>query len=218
MSFATECGTITNFPWIEDFEGFEKGIFSHPCWINGHVSGSGNKLFAIDSNKDGNQTKCVQLQDQSATTYTRLVLPAMDIPEAGAYDFYLDVNRHSGSSKPTEGVYIIAGTDTLGFVPRQIEGNGINVPKETEQGWYTYKFTIPNVGVQNITILGRSEFGSATNMDNFAVKANGKVPTALPATGAATDLAIKFISNGQVYILRNGIIYNALGQRVEVLK
>lgn len=218
ISFATECGTITNFPWVEDFEGFEKGTFSHPCWINEHVLGSGNKLFAIDSNKDGNQTKCVQLQDQSATTYTRLVLPAMDIPEAGAYDFYLDVDRQSGSSKPTEGVYIIAGTDTLGFVPRQIGVNGINVPKETEQGWYTYKFTIPNVGVQNITILGRSEFGSATNMDNFAVKANGKVPTALPTTGAATDLAIKFISNGQVYILRNGIIYNALGQRVEVLK
>lgn len=218
ISFATECGTITNFPWVEDFEGFEKGTFSHPCWVNEHVSGSGNKLFAIDSNRDGNQTKCVQLQDQSATTYTRLVLPAMDIPEAGAYDFYLDVNRHSGSSKPTEGVYIIAGTDTLGFVPRQIGVNGINVPKETEQGWYTYKFTIPNVGVQNITILGRSEWGSATNMDNFTVKANGKVPTALPATGAATDLAIKFISNGQVYILRNGIIYNALGQRVEVLK
>lgn len=218
LSFATECGTIINFPWVEDFEGFEKGIFSHPCWINEHISGSGNKLFAIDSNRDGNQTKCVQLQDQSATTYTRLVLPAMDIPEAGAYDFYLDVDRHSGSNKPTEGVYIIAGTDTLGFVPRQIGVNGINVPKETEQGWYTYKFTISNVGVQNITILGRSEFGSATNMDNFAVKANGKVPTALPATGAATDLAIKFISNGQVYILRNGIIYNALGQRVEVLK
>ena len=218
ISFATECGTITNFPWVEDFEGFEKGTFSHPCWINEHVSGSGNKLFAIDSNRDGNQTKCVQLQDQSATTYTRLVLPAMDIPEAGAYDFYLDVDRQSGLSKPTEGVYIIAGTDTLGFVPRQIGVNGINVPKETEQGWYTYKFTIPNAGVQNITILGRSEYGSATNMDNFAVKANGKVPTALPTTGAATDLAIKFISNGQVYILRNGIIYNALGQRVEVLK
>lgn len=218
LSFATECGTITNFPWVEDFEGFEKGTFSHPCWVNEHVSGSGNKLFAIDSNRDGNQTKCVQLQDQSATTYTRLVLPAMDIPEAGAYDFYLDVDRQSGSSKPTEGVYIIAGTDTLGFVPRQIGVNGINVPKETEQGWYTYKFTIPNAGVQNITILGRSEYGSATNMDNFAVKANGKVPTALPATGAATDLAIKFISNGQVYIFRNGIIYNALGQRVEVLK
>lgn len=218
LSFSTECGTITNFPWIEDFEGFEKGIFSHPCWINEHISGSGNKLFAIDANRDGNQTNCLQLQDQTATTYTRLVLPAMDIPEAEAYDFYLDVDRHSGSNKPTEGVYIIAGTDTLGFVPRQIEGYGINVPTETEKGWYTYKFTIPQAGVQNITILGRSEYGQATNMDNFMVKANGKVPSALPTTGAATDLAIKFIRNGQVYILRNGIIYNALGQRVEMLK
>ena len=218
LSFSTECGTITNFPWIEDFEGFEKGIFSHPCWINEHISGSGNKLFAIDANRDGNQTNCLQLQDQTATTYTRLVLPAMDIPEAEAYDFYLDVDRHSGSNKPTEGVYIIAGTDTLGFVPRQIEGYGINVPTETEKGWYTYKFTIPQAGVQNITILGRSEYGQATNMDNFMVKANGKVPSALPTTGAATDLAIKFIRNGQVYILRNGIIYNALGQRIEMLK
>ncbi len=218
LSFATECGTITKFPWTEDFEGFNKGIFSHPCWINEHISGSGNKLFAIDSNRDGNQTKCVQLQDQTATTYTRLVLPAMDIPEAGAYDFYLDVDRHLGSTKPTEGVYIIAGTDTLAFIPRQIEGNGINVPTETAAAWYTYHFTIPNAGVQNITILGRSEYGSATNLDNFTVKANGKVPSALPTTGADTDLVIKFIRNGQVYILRNGIIYNALGQRVEGLK
>lgn len=220
LSFATECGTITNFPWVEDFEGFEKGTFSHPCWVNKHVSGIGDKLFAIDSNRDGNMTKCIQLQDMKGTTYTRLVLPAMDIPEAGAYDFYLDVDRQSAaySPKSTEGVYIIAGTDTLGFVPRQIAFTGKNVPIETAVGWYTYKFTIPNAGVQNITILGRSEYGSATNMDNFAVKANGKVPTALPTTGAATDLAIKFISNGQVYILRNGIIYNALGQRVEVLK
>lgn len=220
LSFATECGTITNFPWVEDFEGFEKGTFSHPCWVNKHVSGIGDKLFAIDSNRDGNMTKCIQLQDMRGTTYTRLVLPAMDIPEAGAYDFYLDVDRQSAaySPKSTEGVYIIAGTDTLGFVPRQIAFTGKNVPIETAVGWYTYKFTIPNAGVQNITILGRSEYGSATNMDNFAVKANGKVPTALPTTGAATDLAIKFISNGQVYILRNGIIYNALGQRVEVLK
>lgn len=218
LSFATECGTITNFPWTEDFEGFGNGNFSHPCWINEHVSGEGSKLFAITSDRDGNLTKCVQLQDQAAGTYTRLVLPAMDIPEAGAYDFYLDVDRHSGSNKPTEGVYIIAGTDTLGFVPRQIEGYGINVPTETERGWYTYKFTIPNAGVQNITVLGRSEYGQATNMDNFAVKANGKTPTALPGTGADADMAIKFVRNGQVYILRNGIIYNALGQRVEVLK
>ncbi len=219
ISFATECRTIINFPWVEDFENFNEGTFSNPCWLNEHISGNGNKLFAIAQGKrDGKDAKFVKLPVQTENTYTRLVLPTMDIPVAGAYDFYLDVHRHSGSNKPTEGVYIIAGTDTLAFIPRQIAVNGINVPIETAEAWYTYHFTIPNAGVQNITILGRSEWGRATNMDNFMVKANGKVPSALSGTGADTDLAIKFIRNGQVYILRNGIIYNALGQRVEVLK
>lgn len=223
LSFATKCGTITNFPWIEDFEGYESnnkknGVpFVHPCWINEHASGSGTELFGISTMKS-NATKNLVAPDNSATTYTRLTLPTMDIPTAEGYDFSMDIYRDN-SGKTTEGVYVIAGTDTLGFVARNYSVAGLNVPAESSAYvWYTYSFTLPKAGVQNIVILGRAENGYAIYMDNFTVKANGKVPTALPATGAATDLAIKFISNGQVYILRNGIIYNALGQRVEVLK
>lgn len=223
LSFTTECGTITNFPWIEDFEGYESngtrnGVpFVHPCWINEHASGSGTELFGISTMKS-NATKNLVAPDNTATTYTRLTLPTMDIPTAEGYDFSMDIYREN-SGKATEGVYVIAGTDTLGFVARNYSVAGLNVPAESSAYvWYTYSFTLPKAGVQNIVILGRSEHGYSIFMDNFAVKANGKVPTALPATGAATDLAIKFISNGQVYILRNGIIYNALGQRVEVLK
>lgn len=223
LSFATKCGTITNFPWIEDFEGYESnnkknGVpFVHPCWINEHASGSGTELFGISTMKS-NATKNLVAPDNSATTYTRLTLPMMDIPTAEGYDFSMDIYRDN-SGKTTEGVYVIAGTDTLGFVARNYSVAGLNVPAESSAYvWYTYSFTLPKAGVQNIVILGRAENGFAIYMDNFAVKANGKVPTALPATGADTDLAIKFIRNGQVYILRNGIIYNALGQRVEVLK
>lgn len=223
LSFATKCGTITNFPWIEDFEGYESnnkknGVpFVHPCWINEHASGSGTELFGISTMKS-NATKNLVAPDNSATTYTRLTLPMMDIPTAEGYDFSMDIYRDN-SGKTTEGVYVIAGTDTLGFVARNYSVAGLNVPAESSAYvWYTYSFTLPKAGVQNIVILGRAENGFAIYMDNFTVKANGKVPTALPATGAATDLAIKFIRNGQVYILRNGIIYNALGQRVEVLK
>ena len=223
ISFATECGTITNFPWIEDFEGYESngtknGVpFIHPCWINEHASGSGTELFGISTMKS-NATKNLVAPDNTATTYTRLTLPTMDIPTAEGYDFSMDIYREN-SGKATEGVYVIAGTDTLGFVARNYSVAGLNVPAESSAYvWYTYSFTLPKAGVQNIVILGRSEHGYSIFMDNFTVKANGKVPTALPATGAATDLAIKFISNGQVYILRNGIIYNALGQRVEMLK
>lgn len=223
LSFTTECGTITNFPWIEDFEGYESngtrnGVpFVHPCWINEHASGSGTELFGISTMKS-NATKNLVAPDNTATTYTRLTLPTMDIPTAEGYDFSMDIYREN-SGKATEGVYVIAGTDTLGFVARNYSVAGLNVPAESSAYvWYTYSFTLPKAGVQNIVILGRSEHGYSIFMDNFTVKANGKVPTALPATGAATDLAIKFIRNGQVYILRNGIIYNALGQRVEVLK
>lgn len=223
LSFATKCGTITNFPWIEDFEGYESnnkknGVpFVHPCWINEHASGSGTELFGISTMKS-NATKNLVAPDNTATTYTRLTLPTMDIPTAEGYDFSMDIYREN-SGKATEGVYVIAGTDTLGFVARNYSVAGLNVPAESSAYvWYTYSFTLPKAGVQNIVILGRAEYGNAIYMDNFTVKANGKVPTALPATGAATDLAIKFINNGQVYILRNGIIYNALGQRVEVLK
>lgn len=223
LSFATKCGTITNFPWIEDFEGYESnntknGVpFVHPCWINEHASGPGTELFGISTMKS-NATKNLVAPDNRATTYTRLTLPTMDIPTAEGYDFSMDIYRDN-SGETTEGVYVIAGTDTLGFVARNYSVAGLNVPAESSAYvWYTYSFTLPKAGVQNIVILGRAEYGHAIYMDNFAVKANGKVPTALPTTGADTDLAIKFISNGQVYILRNGIIYNALGQRVEVLK
>lgn len=222
ISFATECGVVTEFPWVEDFEGYESnnskdGLeFVHPCWLNEHIEGPGNKLFAI-SHKLG-ATHNLVAPDNNATTYTRLTLPTMDIPEAGGYDFSMDIYRES-SGKETEGVFVIVGTDTLGFVARKYSVAGLNIPAEDSYNkWFHYTFTLPKAGVQNIVILGRAEYGYAIYMDNFTVKANGKTPTALPATGAATDLAIKFIRNGQVYILRNGIIYNALGQRVEVLK
>lgn len=222
LSFATQCGTISEFPWIENFEGYATGDFSNPCWENKWVTGDNTKLFTIvysQNGTDGNQTHVLQLPDKKAGNYTQLTLPVMDIPEAGAYDFYIDVDRRADSyKKEGEGVFILANTDTLGFVPRHIIYEGKNVPIESEAGWYTYHFTIPNAGVQNIIILGQSQWGQATYMDNFMVKENGKVPSALPTTGANQEETIKFIRHNQVYILRNGVIYNALGQRIGVLE
>lgn len=221
LSFSTKCGTISEFPWVEDFEGYAAGELSNPCWENKVVAGDNKNLFTIVYDKygtNGNMTHVLQLPDKNVGNYTQLTLPIMDIPEAGAYDFYIDVYRETGNSKPLEGIFILADTDTLGFVPRQIAVEGLNVPTESEKNWYTYHFTIPNAGVQNIIILGRSQWGYATYMDNFMVKENGKVPSALPTSGENQEEVIKFIRHNQVYILRNGVIYNALGQRVGALK
>ena len=221
LSFSTKCGTISEFPWVEDFEGYAVGELSNPCWENKVVAGDNQSLFTVAYNKygtNGNMTHVLQLPDKQEGNYTQLTLPTIDIPEAGAYDFYIDVYRETGASKPLEGIFILADTDTLGFVPRQIAVEGLNVPTESEKNWYTYHFTIPNAGVQNIVILGRSQWGYSTYMDNFMVKENGKVPSALPTSGESQEEVIKFIRHNQVYILRNGVIYNALGQRVGALK
>ena len=223
LSFRTECGTITNFPWVEDFEGYEsnssKGVaLTDPCWINEALTGATNTFGVSTSTTGNNSTKKLTAPDNTKDTYARLTLPTMDIPEAGSYDFVLDVYRPTASN-PTDGVYIIAGTDTLGFVPRNYSTVGINVPAETDNyQWHTYSFTLPKAGEQNIVILSRAGGQYVMFMDNFTVKANGKVPSALPATAADTDKAVKFIRHNQVYILRNGVLYNALGQRIENVK
>ncbi len=217
LTLTTACDAIKDFPWEENFEDFTTGNVNHPCWINEHVSGPGTYLFVIDQSSwgtNGNTTKTLKLTDQTNTTYTRLVLPEMNIPTAGGYDFGLSIWRRSMSSKPTEGIYVIAQNDTLAFIPHDYSTVGTNIPAETESNWYTYTFTLPNSGVQRITLLGRNEYGNALFMDNLFVRNNGKVPTSLPATEDTSAEARKLIRNGQVYILHNGKLYNILGEYV----
>lgn len=218
LMLSTACATVSDFPWEVDFENFSTGTFNQPCWLNEHVSGEGTYLFSVYQSAwgvNGNTTNILKLTDQRAVTYTRLVLPEMEIPVAGGYDFGLSVWRRSMSYIPAEGVYVLAGTDTLAFIPHNYSTVGTNIPAETESNWYTYTFTLPNSGVQHITLLGRNENGNDIYMDNLFVRSNGKVPTSLPATDTSAAAARKIIRNGQVYILHRGKTYNLLGEQVE---
>ena len=218
LMFSTACATVSEFPWEVDFENFTIGNVNQSCWLNEHVSGYGTYLFSVYQSAWGvnnNNTNVLKLTDQSGTTYTRLVLPEMDIPVAGGYDFGLSVWRRSMPYIPAEGVYILAGTDTLAFIPHNCSTVGTNIPAETESNWYTYTFTLPNSGVQHIALLGRNENGNDIYMDNLFVRSNGKVPTSLPATDTSNAAARKIIRNGQVYILHRGKTYNLLGEQVK---
>ena len=219
LMLSTACATVSEFPWEVDFENFTIGNVNQPCWLNEHVSGYGTYLFSVYQSSswgiNGNTTRVLKLTDQRGTTYTRLVLPEMNIPVAGGYDFGLSVWRRAMSYIPAEGVYILAGTDTLAFIPHNCSTVGTNIPAETESNWYTYTFTLPNSGVQHIALLGRNENGNDIYMDNLFVRSNGKVPTSLPATDTSNAAARKIIRNGQVYILHRGKTYNLLGEQVK---
>ena len=186
LQFNTDCGTITSFPWSEDFEGYAYGNFVAPCWVNEHISGDGSYLFRIYTySSGGNSTHQLQLPDQKAGTQTKLRLPEMALPGSD-YEFVIDVYRDSytyDDKYQTEGIRVYAsangeieGATELAFIPRNCQVCSQVIPTEAESGWFTYELPIPMSGTCYIILRGESQYNHATYMDNFTVK---KIPTCL---------------------------------------
>ena len=47
VTFRTKCLGIVSFPWSEDFNTYDSGPFSAPCWENEHLEGYGSDIFWI---------------------------------------------------------------------------------------------------------------------------------------------------------------------------
>ncbi len=178
ITFRTECGAIVSFPWSEDFNTYDDGPFSVPCWENEHLEGYGSDIFWIyPYGNESNNTGLIYLPDMTSGTLTKLVLPEMTIPDEGIYKFSIDVLRNS-NSYADEGIRIFASTDgeiegatELGFVSRDYtQSDGGVVTEEDNYGWYTYAFTIPFSGTCYMILRGESQDGSSTYMDNFVVR------------------------------------------------
>lgn len=181
-SFRTACDAITAFPWSEDFEAMPNNSeINAPCWGNEHITGNGGYRFRSYSlASTGNDTRMCQLPDMSAGTITDLTLPAMNIPEANAYELILTMYRSANYSSYTdEGLRILAlnGSDTavLAFISRNptqayVVDETVIIPNEENVGWYTYNLTIPYSGFTSIVIRGESQYGAATYFDNLIVR------------------------------------------------
>ena len=171
-TFRTLSCLVTTFPWIENFNSYESGNFTKSCWVNEHISGSGDQIFKVSSHR-------LMLPDMSVGTLTKLVLPEMDLGGI-AHKFVLDVQRSNStynSYYSYEGIRIftsvdgqIEGATELAFIPRQYnEANG-EIPAEAEVGWYTYELSIPiYTGPCYIILRGESQYCTSTYMDNFKV-------------------------------------------------
>ena len=199
-SFRTTCEAITTFPWSEDFEAMPNNSeINAPCWSNEHITGTGGYRFRSYSlASTGNDTRMCQLPDMNAGTITDLTLPAMNIPEANAYEFILTMYRSAYYDSYTdEGLRILAvnGSDTavLAFISRNptqayVVDETVIIPNEGNVGWYTYNLTIPYSGFTSIVIRGESQYGAATYFDNLIVreKPSCMQPTA-PEVSNITD-------------------------------
>ena len=177
LNFHTDCAAVTLFPWNENFDAYESGLFQASCWDNEHISGSGTSLFSINATSiGGNATHTLYLPDMASGTVTRLSLPYVDVPDTN-YEFALDIYRNT-SSYPLEGIRVFAayddGEQELAFIPRcYAVGNNV-IPVESASGWYNYELPLPKSGKCRIILQGESRFGSATHMDNLVLR---KTPT-----------------------------------------
>lgn len=174
VAFRTECTAITAYPWSEDFTTFATGNINEDCWINEHIAGTSTSVFQVVTDEvGGNTTKKLKLPDMQVGNQTRLQLPLMNIPEANAYEFGIDMYRFSGS-KPLEGIIVLAeygqNCDTLLWIPRAYQVATATVDAESAAGWYTYRATIPFAGNGHIVLIGYSEFGNYSNADNLYVR------------------------------------------------
>lgn len=179
-SFTTDCDAVSSFPWSEDFNAYSDGNFSEGCWENKHIAGSSSYVYTVTTGANGNTSKVLKLPDMQTGNRTLLALPTMDIEEADSYGFRLDIYRDAYSTyNANEGIRVYAANNSqcdtltatlLGFLPREWKATGINVPAESEAGWYTYEFELPFQGTTRIFLVGVSQYKAATNIDNFMVR------------------------------------------------
>ena len=197
-SFFTECAIVTAFPWKEDFEAYSSGDFIHPCWVNQHISGDGDKIFKVYISANGtNSTHQLQLPDQDEGTLTKLRLPEMNLP-GNNYQFVIDVYRSTSTyndNYPYEGIRVYASTNgeiegatELAFIPRHYLVSNALIPAESEAGWYTYEIPIGISGTCYIILRGESQYCTSTFMDNLGVEE-------IPTCARPKDLAYSNVTN-----------------------
>ena len=193
VNFTTECGVITDFPWIETFESYNVGDFNDPCWVNEQIGGHAGLLFKVSTSTIGdNSTHKLNLPEM-AGRLTKLVLPEMNVP--ANYEFSIDIYRSDNTSNENywfEGIRVYASTNgeiegatELAFIHRQFNVyDAIHnvIPPETEVGWYRYELPLGISGTCYIILQGESQNCTATYIDNLAVK---PIPSCPRPTGFA---------------------------------
>lgn len=156
----------------------------------------------------------------------------VELREKANTDFQLNEDMYMMRSSNTVDLYSFAGAYDVAANVLPIDDQLVRVGVDVKRAG-TYRFTMPSEFSGTVTLIDNL-MGTRTNMalgdhevylergvDNnrFLLEINiNKMPTAIDGVdgGSLKDgKAHKFIENGQMYILQNGIIYDAQGKRVK---
>lgn len=156
----------------------------------------------------------------------------VELRENACDTFALNEDMYMMRSSRTVDLYSFAGAYDVAANVLSVNNHIVPVGTDVKVAG-TYRFTMPSDFSGTVTLID-TETGTRTNLafgdyevnlpkgtsnTRFLLEINiNKMPTAIDGVdgGSLKDgKAHKFIENGQMYILRNGIIYDAQGKRVK---
>ena len=156
----------------------------------------------------------------------------VELRENACDTFALNEDMYMMRSSRTVDLYSFAGAYDVAANVLSVNNHIVPVGTDVKVAG-TYRFTMPSDFSGTVTLID-TETGTRTNLafgdyevnlpkgtsnNRFLLEINiNKMPTAIDGVdgGSLKDgKAHKFIENGQMYILQNGIIYDAQGKRVK---
>lgn len=155
----------------------------------------------------------------------------VELRENANTDFQLNEDMYMMRSSNTVDLYSFAGAYDVAANVLPIDDQLVRVGMDVKQAG-TYRFTMPSEFSGTVTLIDNL-MGTRTNMalgDHEVYLERGvdnnrflleidiqQMPTAIDGVGGSLKdgKAHKFIENGQMYILKDGIIYDARGSRVK---
>lgn len=169
----------------------------------------------------------LQNGEESDHTYIKM-------DENGNSDFMLCEDMYKIINKSKPNIFTYAGDNCVAYNKVAIESQTINVGVEIRKNG-TYTFEMPENVAGQVTLIDTFD-GTRTNLnledyeiylnrgsyyDRFLIEINpNNAPTAIDGvtdgSGSLKDgKAHKFIMNDMMYILKDGVLYDATGKRVE---
>ncbi len=207
ISFTTACGNITSLPWSENFNSLTSGIPN--CWDNeeGTTTTASYKWNYYASGHDGACLRFNSYSNGSGNT-NFLATPTIELSAAAELSFWC--------KNPAGGDYEVLISADGGEKESLLIGlTGISDWTEQTVDLSGYKGQAVVIYFKGTSNWGSDYSGCYLDLDDVQVTVKSG-PTALDNVSVDADGVQKILQNDHLFIIREGIWYDAAGRRVEV--
>ena len=226
VEFTTDA-FVASVPFSDDFEGVNNWKFVNDAtnaWVVGSAtSNGGNQSLYISS--DGGATNEYDFDEANASFATLLINLVEDTTYVVEYDWHAEGEYYEDDGAIDYlRVGIVPATSAITAGSASLPAGWIALDGDTtlteQTDWTHMKQELAlNAGQYKIVFAWFNDDSDGENppaaIDNFSIVIKPSIPTGFGGVDGEGFKAIKFMRDNHVYILVNGVIYDATGRLVE---